>query len=177
MRRSSAFAAFALLFTVFLAGCDSVGGDVLTFREEVDFRFEFTTDGVSAGEEIVVRSVGNVDFDDFLEDEGFTKGDLVVANIRSVTVERLTPAGTNLSNFERVAFSLVAEGLTVPTLAESEDLPEGREVELELLRPGVSEVLWQPEFAGRLIVVPATDEDEQYVLTATMDVSVQAEGL
>lgn len=174
---AASFLCLVLAGLVALSGCDAVGGDVLTLRKEVDFRFDFSTTGVEAGEELVVDSEGVVDFDDVLSPEGFSKGELVSARVESVTLRRVTPLDATLDVFDRIAFSLSAADLSVPVIAASDDPPTSRDVDLEVLAPRITEAVVRPMFRGRLTIVPASSGSEQYVLTATMEVIVETEGV
>ena len=166
-------AALAVLMLFVLTGCDVVGDDEpLVIREEVDFRFEFSTDG-QVGETMSVQSNGVINLDDVLFDEGYTRDDVAIANLQSVTVERVQPVGTDLDVFESIELSLIAQGVNVPTHAESDDLPSDDSAELTVTAPGVSEVVWEEEFRARLTVVPTIEEE--FVVRAVVAMRIDIE--
>lgn len=160
-----------------LSGCDTIGSDTITLQKKVDFRFEFSTSGIDAGEELQVNALAAIDFADVIAAEGFSKGDLIAVRVQSVHVQRISPAGTTLDAFDRVAFSLTATGLTARTIAELDDLPNARDADLTVLVTDVTQVVRQPAFLGRLTVAPRSSHSEQYVLTASMDIAVEVEGV
>jgi hypothetical protein len=176
-RRTGASCIALILGAVLLSGCDTVESDSIIFQKEVDFRFEFSTAGADAGEAIQVNEQTAVDFSDLLAPEGFSRDDVIGVNVRSVSVERISPVGATLDVFDQVEFTLRATGLNVPTIARAEGLPNGREVDLNVIAPGITQAVIQPEFGARLTVVPASAHAEEYVLAATMDVSVEVEGI
>lgn len=166
---SRAAALLAASFLV-LAGCDFVGDDEpLVVQKEVDFRFQFSTEG-RVGETVTVPSTETLSLDDILFGEGYTRDDVAVANLRSVSVERVQPVGTDLDVFESIALSLTASGVTVPTHAQSDNLPADDTANLSVSAPGVSDVVREEQFGARLTVVPAIEED--FVLRAVVEMRI-----
>ncbi|MEX2400536.1 MAG: hypothetical protein WD423_07165 [Rhodothermales bacterium] len=176
-RLAAPLAAILLGSMLVLAGCDTIGTESVTLRKDVNFRFEFSTEGREAGTAFNVDAVGTVDFGEVIAPEGFTTDEIIAVNVHSVSVQRVTPVGTNLDAFDRIALALVASGVPTRTVAELEPVPSSREATLPIVRSDVTQLAVQPSFRGRLTVVPAATPTEQYVLTARMEVVVEVEGV
>lgn len=175
MRLSRFTPILMLLVLVVLPACDFVGDEeTLQLQKNVNFRFEFSTDG-SVGETMTVNAEETVNIDDVLFDEGYTRDEIATANIRSVSVERIQPVGTDLDVFDRIDFSLVASGVNVPTHATSSNLPSDDAASLSVSAPGVSEVLWRGVFGAEMSVVPTIEED--FILDATVSLRIDVEGI
>lgn len=177
MQKYLAMCCVFVLAALVLSACDTVGPGTITLQKDLDFRFEFSTSGTDAGEELDINASGSINFDDVLAAEGFSKGDIIRVEVRSVQLDRIAPPGTMLDVFERLAFSVTASGSTVPTIAEIEDPPSSRDADLSLRVTDITQAVRQPTFRGRLTVVPRSSDAEEYVLTATIDLAVEVEGV
>ena len=164
-----------LVVLVALPACDFVGEEeTLQLQKTVNFRFEFSTDG-SVGDPMTQNADGTINIDDVLFDEGYTRDEIVVATIRSVTIQRIQPVGTNLDVFDRIDFSLVASGVNVPTHATSSSLPSNDSASLSVSSPAATAVLRRGEFGARITVVPTIEED--FILQATVSLRIDVEGI
>lgn len=177
VRRVTAACFAVVLGAAVLSGCDTVGSSGITLQKDVDFRFRFSTAEDDGVQPIHVNADAVVDFADLLVAEGFSREDIISVTVQSVHLERILPIETTLDVFERAAFSLTATGTTAPPIAEIDDLPTARGVDLSVVNRNITQVAVQPEFRGRLTVVPQTGHDEDYVLAATMEVVVEVEGI
>ncbi|GEM_PF-5755847 len=161
-----------ILALLVLPACDFAGDDeTLAFDKEVQFRFEFSTD---EGEEVIVTSTTNINIDDVLFGEGYERADIMSASIRSVTVERVQPVGTNLDVFDSISISLQAGGAS-PTHASSNNLPASSTASLSVASAGVTNIVKSPTFGARLTALPTITED--FVLTARVTLSISVQGI
>lgn len=164
-----------LVALLLLPACDFLGEDeTARFDKEVEFRFEFSTDG-DVGEAVTTQSMSTVDIEDELFAEGYSREEVASATIRSVTVERLQPVGTGLNVFDEMELSLTASGVNVPTHARTDDLPSSSSVQLDVAAAAVTAVVREPAFGARLTVVPTIEED--FVLEASVNLSIDVEGI
>lgn len=165
-----------VLFVILtLTGCDFVADEeTLVVEEEVDFRFEFSTEG-DVGESVTVQSNATVDIDDVLFAEGYTRDDVAAASIRWVEINRIQPTGTNLDVFDSMELALTASGISPSVQASSDDLPADNSVRLDLQTTSVTQIVRQSAFGARLTVVPSVAED--YVLEAVVNLRIELEGI
>lgn len=169
--------ALLLVCALVLAGCDTIGTESVTLRKDLDYRFEFSTEGREAGTAFNVDAVGSINFGEVIAPEGFTTDEIIAVNVHAVSIQRVTPVGTNLDAFERISLALAASGITTRTVAEIESTPSSREATLSIVRSDVTQLAVQPSFRGQLTVVPAATRTEQYVVTAKMELVVEVEGV
>lgn len=164
-----------LVALLLLPACDFLGEDeTARFDKEVEFRFEFSTHG-ELGNSIVVQSDSTLNIDDELFAEGYTRDEINNAAIRSVMIRRIQRVGIDLDVFDSIELSLTADGVTVPTHAQADDLPSSSSVQLDVAAAVVTAVVRERAFGARLTVVPTIEED--FVLEASVNLSIDVEGI
>ena len=177
-RRVSAALVVAALFA--LSGCDiATDPGIFTLQEKrVTFRFEFASDGRTAGQEIEVQSTSSADLAAALLADGYTKGEVVGVTLLGVELSRVQPIGVNLSTLSNVSVSLTASGVSRSTIATAASLPNADDALLQVTNERVTGFITAPSFSSVLKVVPTSlKPNSDYVLTATLRLRVEVEGV
>jgi hypothetical protein len=88
------------------------------------------------------------------------------------------PIGVNLSDFDEASLSLLASGAAARTVASSSSLPASDDANLQVVSSVATSFVTAPNFSGELTVVPTSlRESADYVLTATVRLRIEVEGV
>ena len=175
--RLSVYWAAAVLLV--LSGCDVIADNPsIALSHSATFRFEFSSDGRSAGEPFEVRSTSSVNLADDLLADGFTKGEVLSASVTSVEISRTQPIGVHLSTLGDVSLGLTATGVARTTIARSASLPDSDDGQLAVQNASITAFVTAPSFSGVLTIDPASlRANSNYVLTTTVRLRVEVEGV
>lgn len=160
------------------SGCDTldlVGGDAITLTYSTgDLCFRFN--GVTSGGSRTVVSEDALDLAAFLSSEGFTKGDIVGARVRSAEIRLVFPLGQTLTIFDSADLQLRAVGGASVTVASSDAMANERRDNLDVnATRDVAGVVSAQGFEGVLQLVGAASiqDDIEVTINFTMDVDVE----
>lgn len=177
-----------LVATLVLSGCDtdSLGGDSVflttTISENVDgddILFTFSSGDIQEGRLEDLSCGCTLDVDSYLNDQGFTKAQLVSATVQSVTLERHFPTSEQLDYLNEVILKLGTPGVSDTEIANVSDLPAAREVNLQVLsNRDIVTFLDSPGFQP-ILQINAGDltDGEEYVLSIALEVQMELEGV
>lgn len=169
-----------LAAVVLLASCDTVNptDNIILPEKTVSFRFEIGPDGISPGETITVEAEDPVDLGSALNADGFTKAEVLSATVTRVELERVSPAGVDLSILEEAEVALVASGVSSRTIASSSSLPDDPATTLSISGSSdATSFVTASSFEGVLTIVPAVVPQGLLVMRATVSLRVEVEGV
>ena len=175
MRRSL----WLLLPICILAGCDTLPGTetVVLPEKTVTLRFEFSTDGMTAGQAVDVTSTGTADLGPDLQRDGFTKGEVVSATVLGAELTRGT-AGVSLAFLNEASLSVSANSVGRKKVASTSSLSDQKTIPLELANTGMTEYVTSPSFQGVLTLVPGSAVGgDDYTVQATIRLRIEVEGV
>lgn len=162
-----------------LPGCDTTSSpEPITLQPiETTFRFDFASRNLEPDGTLEVPSSASVDLNDLLT-EGFSKAEVLSAEVTSVELERLSPL-SDLSLFMRNAsFSLQGGTGTPVTVAGLTDFPDAVSADMTLASDTrVTNVVTGSSFSGVLDVDVNAAEEEDFVLLVTVTLQVRVEGV
>jgi len=171
-----------------LGGCDtdSLGGDSVilthTISEDVDgddIIFAFSSGDIQEGRLVDLSCGCTLDVDEHLNDQGFTKAQLVSATVQSVRVVMLFPTSEQLSFLDEAILKLGAPGSSDTEVANITSLPSAREVNLQTLsNRDVVSFLDSPGFEP-ILQINAGDltDGEDYELSTILTIRMELEGV
>lgn len=186
LRRSALLTLLAA--TLVLSGCDtdSLGGDSVilthTLSEDVDgddVLFTFSSGDIQEGRLVDLSCGCTLDIDAFLNDQGFTKAQLVSATVQSVRLVMLFPTSEQLGFLDEVILKLAAPGVSDTEVANISSLPSAREVSLQALsNRDIVSYLDSPGFEP-ILQINARDltDGEDYELSVIVTVRMELEGV
>ena len=180
LHRRVPLAGSLLALIVLLASCDTVNptDNIILPEKTVSFRFEINTAGVSPGETVTVESEDPVDLGPALDADGFTKAEVISVTITRVELERVSPAGVDLSILEQAQVALVASGVSNRTIASSSSLPDDPSTTLSISgNSDATSFVTAPSFEGVLTIVPEIVPQGLLVMRATVSLRVEVEGV
>lgn len=133
----------ALLAAITLGGCDTVspGGDTVRLTVEIEedadgspvaFSFAGTT---PTGRLVDVRCGCAIDLGPWLTTQGFSRSDVVTAEVASARLVMGTPPTGTLAFLDQANLKLEAQGLSATEVANRSAFPSAREAALTVL-PG-----------------------------------------
>lgn len=163
-------------------GCDALleTPDTIVLQpKEATFRFEFDAGSVTTGNPVTLQSVGSFDFSGALSADGYTKGEVVAANISSVALRRTSPSPLNfrLSGLSDVRVQLRATDVASIVVASRENLPEDTSASLSIVNRSVETFVRAPSFRAVIEFVPLQlDPSERYFLEVVLDVRIEVQG-
>ncbi|GIV59492.1 MAG: hypothetical protein KatS3mg043_0581 [Rhodothermaceae bacterium] len=182
------FPVLAVLALLLLTGCDSVGeeGGTIVLRPEVsedaegrDISFRFVSDGFPVGQLRDVSCDCEVDLGPFLQDQGFSKADLVSARLESARLVMLFPIDEQFDFLDQAILKFEADGLSATEVANRSGFPAAREATLNVLpNRDVTAFLTRNDFEVILQInarelVPS----EEYEMALVMTFRLEVEGL
>ena len=185
--RRSAFLTL-ILATLVLSGCDtdSLGGDSVflthTISEDVDgddVIFSFSSGDIQEGRLVDLSCGCTLDVEAFLNDQGFTKAELVSATVQSARIVMLFPTSEQLDFLDEAILKLGATGASDTEVANTTNLPATREVNLQTLsNRDISSYLERPGFEP-ILQINAGDltDGEDYELSVILTVRMELEGV
>ncbi|MBO6575293.1 MAG: hypothetical protein JJ896_07760 [Rhodothermales bacterium] len=177
-----------LFLAVLLAGCDSTTGpdDLVVLTAEVSadgdgnpIRFTFDSDDLQTGRLADILCSCSLEIDEFLESRGFTRTDLVSANVESVRLRMLFPIQERLDFLDRAILKLRASGNSVTEVAEQDTFPEAAEAPMTP-RPGrdVAGFVAQDSFEPLLQIDPSRlIAGREYEIGLVLTLRLELEGL
>ncbi|NNF03152.1 MAG: hypothetical protein HKN17_01695 [Rhodothermales bacterium] len=186
LRRSAVLT--LLLATLVLSGCDtdSLGGDSVilthTISEDIngnDVVFAFSSGDIQEGRLVDIFCGCTLDIEAFLNDQGFTKSELISATVQSARIVMLFPTSEQLNFLDEAILKLGATGASDTEVANVSDLPAAREVNLQTLSSrDVSSYLERPGFEP-ILQINAGDltDGEDYELSVILTVRMELEGV
>lgn len=173
-RRRLGVALFGCLLV--LAACDTVAPEPITLPvRDVTFEFAFRSDTLGGGE-IVVASANRANLAGQLE--GFSKEEILAAEVVSVELERIEPPLTNLDALlTSAALELTVDGGAPRTVGTASSLPADFEADLTPSGGDVGAVLRAPSFGARLRLVPRTLPDDRFEFQVRVALRIEVEGV
>jgi hypothetical protein len=185
-RRSAVLTLLAA--ALLLTGCDtnSLGGDSVfltqTISEDInggDIIFSFSANDVEEGRLVDLSCDCTLDVEDFLNDQGFTKAELVSATVQSARLVMLFPTSEQLDFLDQAILKLDAPGVSVTEVANLTGFPSAREVNMQTLTSrDVASFLDGSGFEPILQIEPANlTADEDYELSVILTIRMELEGV
>ncbi len=186
LRRSALLTLVAA--TLILSGCDtdSLGGDSVflttTISENVDgddILFTFSSGDIQEGRLEDLSCGCTLDIDAYLNDQGFTKAQLVSATVQSARLVMLFPTSEQLDFLDEVILKLGAAGVSDTEVANVSSLSAVREVNLQTLsNRDIVSYLDSPGFEP-ILQINAGDltDGEDYELSVILTVRMELEGV
>lgn len=186
LRRSAILTLIAA--TLILSGCDtdSLGGDSVflttTISDDVDgddVIFQFSSGDIQEGRLVDLSCGCTLDIDAYLNDQGFTKAQLVSATVQSVRVVMLFPTSEQLDFLDEAILKLGRPGASATEVANISSLPSAREVNLQTLsNRDIVSFLDSPGFEPILQINAGNLTDgEDYELSVILTVRMELEGV
>lgn len=177
-----------LLATLILSGCDtdSLGGDSVflttTISEDIDgddVIFAFSSGDIQEGRLVDLSCGCTLDIEAYLNDQGFTKAELVAATVQSARIVMLFPTSEQLNFLDEAILKLSATGASATEVANISTLPAAREVNLQTLsNRDISTYLERPGFEP-ILQINAGDltDGEDYELSVILTVRMELQGV
>lgn len=170
---------FVYLLLLLLTGaCDSLdvvpGGEGIILGTSRVLCFEFN--GLTNGESKSITSTDILDLDNFLAGEGFSKDEILRAEVTDVSVRLRFPGAENLSVFDELDLSLRAGG-TSTRIGRATDLGTGRTLVLNATGSNIGNIARASSFQGVLDVVGAASSQEDFLVEVELDFTVEMEGI
>ena len=170
---------FVYLLLLLLTGaCDSLdivpGGEGIILNTSRVICFEFN--GLTNGDSKSITSTDILDLDNFLAGEGFSKDEIIRAEVTDVSVRLRFPGAENLSVFDEVDLSLRAGSINT-RIGQATDLGTGRTQILNATGSNIGNIARASSFQGVLDVVGAASSQEEFLVEVELELSVEVEGL
>lgn len=180
---------FSIVLLAFvLAGCDATGSsDTVILNESsptpptVEYTFEYTPDDVNQGGEVVVTSDGSDDLGTVLQDNGFSRSNVVSASVDRVELFGRSPQGSSakIYNYVRRAQIYFPESASSPVAEGEISTPDGpAQVSLDVTNGEVTEAV--KEGAQRALLRMDTQQggfSELYRAEARVYFRIELEGV
>ena len=180
--RSIHAAAFAVYFSLLAvtSGCDTLGletGGESVFltasNQELCFRFT----GVTAGGSRSVLSVESIDIGAFLQQEGFSKSEVISATVESADIRMVFPLGESLSVLQEATVSLRASGGGESSVASASSFSDTRRTDLQTNSRNVGSIITAANFQGVLELVGDQSISDDFEITVNLDIRIEVEGV
>ncbi|MEM9665676.1 MAG: hypothetical protein AAF970_12120 [Bacteroidota bacterium] len=136
MRFSFRHVASSAILMLLLMGCDSVGSETVTLvADNLEFEFEFNSNDVATGALVDLRSRDGMDVDlgTFLASQGFSKADILAAQVEAVRLEIAFPISARATFLESAILKLEANGLSATEIAQQSTFPNERGADFEVV--------------------------------------------
>ncbi len=179
--------ATALALGLVLAGCDTVdpGSETVVLFVNVedqlgeDLRFSFEADNAQVGQPLTVAAAQRIDLGPFLDQQGFSKAEVIAATVESATVGVRFPIQARANFMQQAALQVTATGLSATTVAAQSSFPDSREAALTVQSSrSITGFVTRSDFGVQLVLTPATLlPGEDYELTATLRIRIEVEGV
>lgn len=169
----SVFITLLLLTT----GCDVldvVPGDTIFRSTSRVVCFEFTN--LTSGASKTVVSTDTINLDSFLADEGFSKSEIMGAEVSDITFRLRFPGQQNLSVVDRASIALRA-GSSNTTVGTSSDLGSGSTTTFSLSGNNVSSQLKAASFQAVLDITGAATIQDDFLIEVEMEFNVELSGV
>ena len=167
-----------LLAAAVLYGCDTLteGETIALQPKEVTFRFEFNENQFTPGQPVTINARDAVDLGPELEDDGYGKDEVVSARITAAELRRVNPQ-FSLSMLSDFSLRLVSAG-SETTVASQSSFSDGSTSSLQLgPTRDVENFVRQTSFSAEAQFTPGNLPDGDYVLTVTLELRIEVEGL
>ncbi len=159
------------------SGCDAL--DVLP-NEAIGLKtsrvicFEFT--GLTDGSSKTVVSSDSFDLDSFLADQGFSKTEVLGAQVDDITLRLRFPGQQNLSVFEDASITLRAGSINT-IIGSATDLGTGRTAIIPESGNDLARIISATSFQGVLNVTGAASIQDDFLVEVEIEISVEVEGI
>ena len=165
---------------LFLAGCEAVGqSSTIELTEEVEtLRYTFSID--ENGNLVNASAAESVSLGPFLEEQGFTKEEVLSAHVvpGSVVLELTSPTLQNLDILESVLLLFQGEGMTVPVAERNADFPEEEDtVSLNVREDSDIGTLVRQDSFDAVLQLSMSGAEEEYEFRLVLDIRVELEGV
>ncbi|MEZ4701088.1 MAG: hypothetical protein R2834_12200 [Rhodothermales bacterium] len=163
---------------ILLGGCDTLEETgVITLQPataELSFRFSNTQQGISR--EVTAES--SVNLESFLNDNQYTRSDVVAARVTGARIRITTPFQENLAVLSDLELALQSNQDGPDAIATLADPPADKNASMSVLsgRSITSYVQGGP-FQGVLSLVGQKDVEDEYLLFVTLTIEVDVEGI
>ena len=169
----------SVFFTILLltTGCDALdvaAGDSIFLNSSRVVCFEFTN--LASGASKIVVSTDTIDLDAFLSDEGFSKSEIIGAEVSDITVRLRFPGQENLSAIDRIILSLRA-GSTNTTIATSSALGSERSINIPTSGNDIGRIVQAASFQAVLDITGAKNISDDITLEVELDFNVELQGV
>ncbi len=170
---------FAVFFLVLLltTGCDAldvVPGESISLSTSRVICFEFSN--VTDGQSKTITSTDILDLDSFLADQGFTKSEVIGAEVTGITMRLRFPSQVDFSVLEDASLSLRAGSINT-TIGNSSNLGSSRTVSLNETGSDVGSLIRASSFQGELDLTGAASLQDEFLIEVELDFSVEVEGV
>ena len=179
-RPASLTAVVYLLLLTLTSGCDTLGLEeggnsifLSTTTGEICFRFS----GLTAGGSQSVLSVESFDFGSFLQQEGFSKSEVIAATVQSADIRLVFPLGESLSVLDRATVSLRGTGAGETSVAEGTAFSSSRSASLDVTGTGVGSAVKASSIQGVLQLVGAETISDDFEISVNLTIQIEVEGV
>lgn len=170
----------AIVFAMLLwltSGCDALDvlpTEAITLNTSRVICFEFT--GLTNGSSKSVVSSDSFDLDSFLAGQGFSKSEILSAEVNDITLRLRFPGQQNLSVFDDASISLRAGSINT-TIGSATDLGTGRTAIIPESGNDLARVVSATSFQGVLDVTGASSIQDDFLVEVELEFSVDVEGV
>ncbi len=165
------------LLLMLTSACDvlNVGsGESIFLQTSRVVCFEFT--GLTDGGSKSITSDDSFDLASFLQSEGFTKSEIIRAEIEGVTLRLRFPGQENLSVFDEATVTLRSGSASV-SVGSANNLGASRNASISTTGSNISAIVRAASFNGVLDVVGAADIQDEFLVEIELDFSLEMEGV
>ena len=161
------------------SGCDTLDLDpgqsiiLTTSTGEICFRFT----GVSADGSKSILSVDSFDLGAFLEQEGFSKAEVISATVSSADMRLVFPLGESLDMLERATVSLRASGAGEVAVASASSFSDTRSTSLQVQSSNIGGIVRASSFQGVLEFDGAQTVSDDIEISVELDIRIEVEGV
>lgn len=159
------------------SGCDALDvlpSETISLNTSRVICFEFT--GLTTGSSKSVVSSDSFDLDSFLAEQGFSKSEILGAEVDDITIRLRFPGQSNLSVFDEASISLRA-GAVNTTIGSATDLGTGRTAILPTSGNDLARIVSAASFQGVLDVTGASSIQDDFLVEVEVEFSVEVEGI
>lgn len=176
-RTRSSLAAVSLLLLWMTSGCDGlvdpVGDSIFLTSPAQEFCFRFT--GVTAGGSKSILSANSIDLGAYLQQQGFTRSDVISATVQSAEISLLFPIDETLSMLDRASVSLRAGGEAA--VASAEAFSDARRADLTVSGADVAGIVQAATFQAVLQLAGARTVAEDIEISVSLRFRIEVEGV
>ena len=137
------------------------------------FEFSDLTDGGSKS----IASDDSFDLASFLQGEGFTKSEIIRAEVDRVTLRLRFPGQENLSVFEDVSVILRSGSANVTVGSATSGLGTNRNASISPTGSNIGAIVRAASFDGLLDIVGTANIQDEFLVEVELDISLEMEGV
>ncbi len=163
-----------LLLTTACDALDVVPGDSISLTTSRVICFEFSN--ITDGQSKTITSTDILDLDAYLADQGFTKSEVIGAEVTGITMRLRFPSQADFSVIENASLSLRAGSINT-TIGNSSNLGTSRTANLNETGSNVGSVIRASSFQGELDLTGAASLQDDFLIEVELDISVEVEGV